>query len=41
MRGDRRAEDQLFSHIPLEDWVPADHPLGGIRAIVNPIPKEL
>jgi transposase len=37
MRGDRREEDQLFSYIPLEDRVPANHPLRVIRLFVDPI----
>lgn len=41
MRGERRGEDQLFSYIPLEERVPADHPLRPIRAFVDPILKEL
>jgi transposase len=41
MRGDRREEDQLFSYIPLEDRVPASHPLRVIRQFVDPILAEL
>jgi transposase len=41
MRGDRREEDQLFSYIPLEDRVPADHPLRAIRAFVDPVLRDL
>jgi transposase len=41
MRGDRREEDQLFSYVPLEDRVPANHPLRSIRAFVDPILHEL
>jgi len=41
MRGDRREEDQLFSYIPLEDRVPANHPLRSIRGFVDPILRDL
>jgi transposase len=41
MRGDRREEDQLFSYVPLEDRVPAEHPLRVIRQFVDPILAEL
>jgi transposase len=41
MRGDRREEDQLFSYVPLEDRVPANHPLRAIRRFVDPILAEL
>jgi transposase len=41
MRGDRREEDQLFSYIPLEDRVPANHPLRVIRRFVDPILAEM
>ena len=41
MLGERRIEDQLFSYIPLEERVPADHPLRVACAFVDPILKEL
>lgn len=41
MRGDRREEDELFSYVPLEDRVPAKHPLRVIRSFVDPILAEL
>jgi transposase len=41
MRGDRREEDDLFSYTPLEDRVPADHPLRVIRKFVDPALAEL
>ena len=41
MRGCRHPEDHLFSYVPLEDRVPAQHPLRSIRAFVDPILKEL
>ena len=41
MRGERREEDQLFSYVALEDRVPSDHPLRAIRALVDPILRDL
>jgi transposase len=41
MRGERQEEDQLFSYIPLEDRVPAKHPLRVIRRFVDPILNDL
>jgi transposase len=41
MRGDRREEDQLFSYVPLEERVPARHPLRAVRAFVDPILHEM
>src|SRR5688572_193978 len=41
MRGDRREESELFSYVPLEDRVPANHPLRVIRKFVDPIQAEL
>lgn len=40
MRGERREEDQLFSYVPLEDRVPHNHPLRGMRSFVDPILAE-
>jgi transposase len=41
MRGERREESQLFSYIPLEERIPADHPLRAIRSFVDPVLAEL
>jgi transposase len=41
MRGNRHEEDQLFSYVPLEERVPAKHPLRVIRSFVDPILGKL
>src|SRR3990172_832223 len=41
VRGERREEDQLFSHGTLEDRVPVKHPLRAIRTFVDPILVEM
>jgi len=41
MRGDRERVEDLFSYVPLEDRVPADHPLRAIRRFVDPILAQM
>ena len=41
MRGDERASEGLFSYIRLEDRIAADHPLRGIRGLVNEVLGKL
>ena len=41
MRGETSNQDDCFSYVPLEKLVPADHPLRGIRVIVDRALKEL
>ena len=40
MRGDDRHPDGLFSYIPPERRMPADHPLRPIRAMVDTVLRE-
>ena len=35
MRGDERVQDGMFSYVLLEQRVPADHPLRGIRKLTD------
>ena len=35
MRGDQDAQDDVWSYIPLEQRVPAEHPLRPLRAMVD------
>ena len=37
MRGDERIEDGMFSYVSLEQRVPADHPLRGIRRLTDAV----
>ena len=41
MRGDEDAQAEVWSYIPLEQRVPADHPLRPMRAMVDTVLKEL
>src|SRR5215467_15380088 len=41
MRGDENIQDDVWSYIPLEQRVPADHPLRPMRAMVDTILVEL
>ena len=41
MRGDDEQQGEVFSYINPEDRIPQDHPLRGIRAIVDRSLKEL
>ena len=41
MRGDQDAQDDVWSYIPLEQRVPAEHPLRPLRAMVDAVLKEL
>src|ERR1700738_530108 len=41
MRGDNNQQEVMFSYISPEKRVPADHPLGSIRKIVDEILKEM
>ena len=41
MRGDENIQDDVWSYIPLEQRVPADHPLRPMRAMVDALLGEL
>jgi len=41
MRGGERAQGVLFTVVNWEDRIPADHPLRAVRAVVDPILREL
>src|ERR1700747_985375 len=41
MRGDQDEQAEVWSYIPLEQRVPADHPLRPMRAMVDTVLKEL
>jgi transposase len=41
MRGDDRPDEELFSYVPLEQRVPQDHPLRRLRALMDPVLREL
>jgi transposase len=41
MRGDQDAQAEVWSYIPLEQRVPADHPLRPLRAMVDAVLTEL
>jgi hypothetical protein len=41
MRGDENTQDDVWSYIPLEHRVPADHPLRPMRTMVDAILVEL
>ncbi len=41
MRGDDRKQDDMFSYISPEQRIPQDHPLRGIRKMVDEILREL
>jgi transposase len=41
MRGNDTSDGSLFSYVSLESRIPADHPLRGIRAMVEPILQRL
>ena len=42
MRGDgSEAEPHMWSYVPLEQRIPADHPLRPLRAMVDTILKDL
>jgi transposase len=41
MRGDQDEQAEVWSYIPLEQRVPADHPLRPMRAMVDSVLKEL
>ena len=41
MRGDEDAQAEVWSYIPLEQRVPADHPLRPLRAMVDGVLAEL
>ena len=41
MRGDEDAQADVWSYIPLEQRVPADHPLRPLRAMVDTVLTEL
>src|SRR6202790_2985949 len=37
MRGDERVQDGMFSYVSLEQRVPQDHPLRGIRKLTDEV----
>jgi transposase len=41
MRGDQDEQAEVWSYIPLEQRVPAEHPLRPMRAMVDIVLKEL
>jgi hypothetical protein len=41
MRGDERIQDGMFSYVSLEQRVPADHPLRGVRKITDGVLRSL
>lgn len=41
MRGSEREQGAMFSYVSIEDRIPADHPLRKMRAMVDPLLREL
>ena len=41
MRGEKSGQEEVFCYVPLERRIPSDHPLRGIREIVDKALKEL
>jgi transposase len=41
MRGDERVQDGMFSYVSLEQRVPVDHPLRGIRKLTDAVLSSL
>jgi transposase len=41
MRGVETGQAVLFSYVALEDWIPADHPLRALKALLEPVLAEL
>ncbi len=41
MRGDDREQPAMWSYVPLEQRIPADHPLRPLRAMVDEVLREL
>lgn len=41
MRGNDQRPDAMFSYVSAEERIPADHPLGAIRSLVDEILREL
>ena len=41
MRGDERIQDGMFSYVSLEQRVPADHPLRGVRKLTDAVLRSL
>ena len=41
MRGNERQQGAMFSYVSIEERIPADHPLRAMRAMVDPILREL
>jgi transposase len=37
MRGDERVQDGMFSYVSLEERVPQDHPLRGVRKLTDQV----
>jgi hypothetical protein len=37
MRGDERIQDGMFSYVSLEQRVPQDHPLRGVRKLTDAV----
>jgi hypothetical protein len=41
MRGAEPGQVVLFSYVALDDWIPADHPVRPLKALVGPVLAEL
>jgi transposase len=41
MRGDERVQDGMFSYVSLEQRVPADHPMRGVRKLTDTVLQSL
>src|SRR5215469_5330943 len=41
MRGDERIQDGMFSYVSLEQRVPSDHPLRGVRTVTDAVLQSL
>ena len=41
MRGDERTQDGMFSYVSLEQRVPADHPMRGVRKLTDTVLQSL
>lgn len=41
MRGTDSVQDQMWSYVSAEDWIPPDHPLRPLRLMVNRVLESL
>jgi transposase len=41
MRGVETGQAVLFSYVALDDWIPAEHPLRALKALLDPVLAEL